>query len=181
MHAIHRTRLAGILLSTIAIGVVLERASAAPAKVTSETTMTSAPTLGPGDTNVTYGPRTFTTPTGSQTVNLERLTITLDAGAKYLLKVVNGDVGGAKRATSGSVQLNGTVVVASSDLSSGPQTIVRDITPRSVDTLVVTIAGSAGSNVVVSVLATARTTVTLFGPKTYVKPNGNSSSPTDKF
>ncbi|HEY6830122.1 MAG TPA: hypothetical protein VI259_24880, partial [Gemmatimonadaceae bacterium] len=32
-----------------------------------------------------------------------------------------------------------------------------------------------------SVLATARTTVTLFGPKTYVKPNGNSSSPTDKF
>lgn len=180
MHAIHRTRLAAIVLSTVAIGAVLERASAAPATPqTATTTIVSSP--GPGDTSVAYGPRTFTTPTGSQTVNLERFTITLDAGAKYLLKVVNGDAGGAKRATSGSVQLNGTIVVTSSDLSSGPQTIVRDVVPRSVDTVVVTVAGGASAHVVVSVLATARSTVTLFGPKTYIRPNGNSSSPSDKF
>ncbi len=181
MHAISRTRVAAIVLSTAAVCVVLERASAAPATLPSETRTALASTPAPGDTNVVYGPRTFTTPTGSQTVNLERFTVTLDPGAKYLLKVVNGDAGGVKRAASGSIQLNGTVVVSAADLSSGPPTILRDITPRSVDTVVVTVAGSAGAHVVVSVLATARSTVTLFGPKVYIRPNGNSSNPSDHF
>jgi len=183
LHATHFARAAAVALSAAAVGLVLERASATPTSFnhTAGARARLASSPGPGDTNIVYGPRTFTTPTGSQTVNLERFAITLDTGAKYLLKVVNGDAGGVKRATSGSVQLNGTVVATSSDLASGPQTIVRDILPRSVDTVVATIAGGADAHVVVSVLATARSTVTLFGPKTYIRPNGNSSNPSDNF
>jgi len=183
MHATHRARVAAIALSLAAVGIVLERASAAPIPVVQTTAPSSSMLVspGPGDTNVVYGPRTFTTPTGSQTVNLERFVVTLDAGAKYLLKLANGDAGGVNRATSGSVQLNGALVITSADLSSGAQIMARDVVPRSVDTIVVTVSGAAGAHVVVSLLATARSTVTLFGPKTYVRPNGNSSSPTDKF
>lgn len=183
MHATFRARAAALVLSAAAVGFILDRASAASAgpELRSARTSSSTASPGPGDTSVVYGPRTFTTPTGSQTVNLERFTIALDTGAKYLLKVINGDAGGVKRATSGSIQLNGTLIVTSADLASGPQTIVRDIVPRSVDTVIATIAGSAGAHVVVSVMATARSTVTLFGPKTYVRPNGNSSSPSDNF
>jgi len=183
MHATHGARAAAIALSVAAVGFILDRDSASPADLTATSALIAIRTASPGagDTNVAYGPRTFTTPTGSQTVNLERFTVTLDTGAKYLLKVVNGDAGGIKRATSGSVQLNGTVIVTAADLSSGPQTIIRDVVPRSVDTVVATIAGAAGAHVVVSVLTTARSTVTLFGPKTYIRPNGNSSNPSDNF
>lgn len=183
MHARLRTRAAATVLSAVAIGIVLEHASAATARpdrsLIARAVATASP--GPGDSNVVYGPRNFTTPTGSQTVNVERFVVTLDSGAKYSLKVVNGDAGSVKRATSGSVKLNGTVVVSSTDLASGPQTTIRDVVPRSVDTIIVTIGGTAGAHVVATLLATARPTVTLFGPKTYIRPNGNSSSPSDNF
>ncbi|HEV8216580.1 MAG TPA: hypothetical protein VGP95_12115, partial [Gemmatimonadaceae bacterium] len=183
MHVFVRARAAAIVLSAVAVGIVLEHASAATARSDGAVIAraVAAPSPTPGDTNVVYGPRNFTSPTGAQTVNVERFVVTLDSGAKYSLRVVNGDPGGANRATSGSVKLNQTTVIASTDLASGPQTIVRDVVPRSVDTITVTIGGTAGSHVVASLFATARPTVTLFGAKTYIRPNGNASSPSDNF
>src|SRR6476660_6970951 len=150
MHARLRTRAAATVLSAVAIGIVLEHASAATTRrdssLIAHVVATTSP--GPGDSNVVYGPRNFTSPTGSQTVHVERLVVTLDSGAKYPPKVVTGDAGGVKRATSGSVKLNGTVVLSSTHLASGPQTTVRDVVPRSVDTIIVTIGGTAGAHVV---------------------------------
>src|SRR4029078_5084516 len=115
MHARLRTRAAATVLSAVAIGIVLEHASAATARpdrsLIARAVATASP--GPGDSNVVYGPRDFTTPTGSQTVNVERFVVTLDSGAKYSLKVVNGDAGSVRRATYSVVKRRRHGLVAS--------------------------------------------------------------------
>ena len=135
----------------------------------------------PGDTVVVYGPRTFTTPNGSQTLNVERFTLTVQSEARYLLRIVNGDAGGVLRATSGSIALNGATIVTSSELASGPQIILKEVAVTPTDTIAVTIAGAAGAHIVASVITTASPTITIFGPKTYVRQGGNSPAVSDNF
>ncbi len=133
----------------------------------------------PGDTVVVYGPRTFTTPNGSQTLNVERFTVTVQSDARYLLRIVNGDAGGTLRATSGSIAMNGATIVTSTELATGPQTILKEVAVTPTDTIAVTIAGAAGAHVVASVITTPSPMITIFGPKTYVRQGGNSSPASD--
>src|SRR5678816_2735145 len=102
----------------------------------SEQRAVAAPPV-PGDTTVVYGPRTFTTPNGSQTFNVEQFALTVQSGTRYLLRIVNGDPGGVLRATSGSIALNGTTIVTSTELASGPQTILKEVAVTPIDTIAV--------------------------------------------
>ena len=94
---------------------------------------------------------------------------------------MNGDAGGVLRATSGSIALNGATVVTSSELASGPQTILKEVAVTPTDTIAVTIAGDAGAHIVASVITTASPTITIFGPKTYIRQSGTSPAVSDNF
>jgi RHS repeat-associated protein len=132
-----------------------------------------------GDTTVLDGPRTFTTASGSQVVYVEQIVTQIAPGTRYLLRVQNG--GGSAAATGGSVKLNGSTIVSSTELAAGAATYTRDVQLNGTDTLSVVISGVGGSTVRTTLLSTADPTVTVFGPKTYVRPSGQSPVVTDNF
>ena len=105
----------------------------------------------PGDTATIYGPTQLNTPNGNSTNHVERFAAAVAPGKRYILRMVNGAPNGSQRATGGTVRLNGWETITSAELASGAP-IDRVVQARTEDTLFVTVQGSAGAYVTVSVL-----------------------------
>src|SRR2546429_357091 len=73
----------------------------------------------PGDTQVVFGPRVFSTPNGRPTNYVEALSLVVQPTRRYTLRLVNGAADGTQRATSGSLSLNGKLLFQGPDFSSG--------------------------------------------------------------
>lgn len=136
--------------------------------------------LANGDTTVVYGPKRFATPTGSATLGIERFTLVVQPNQEYVLRVDNGASDGTLRASSMSVDLNGRTVMTLADLG-GARTGKKIIQALAEDTLRVTVQGSAGSYVDVSVLQTADPTFAVFGPHLFVRNAGSPTTETFTF
>jgi RHS repeat-associated protein len=136
--------------------------------------------LANGDTVVVYGPKRFATPTGSSTLGLERFTLVVQPNQEYVLQVDNGASDGTLRASSMSVDLNGRTVMTLADLG-GARTGKKVIQALAEDTLRVTVQGSAGAYVDVSVLQTADPTFAVFGPHLFVRNTGSPTTETFTF
>jgi hypothetical protein len=67
------------------------------------------------DTLTLYGPRVFSTPTGSAAYHVEAFSLAVHAGRTYLLKVENGASDGSLRVSGGSVTLNGVEVLSNAN------------------------------------------------------------------
>lgn len=117
-----------------------------------------------GDTQVVYGPRTFTTPNGHATNFVERFGLVVQPTQRYTLQMVNGAADGTLKATTGSLMLNGKLLFKGPDFATGA-TLTSVIEPLSEDTLLVTVQGTAGSFVTVSILADPDPTFTIFAER----------------
>src|SRR6266705_901839 len=129
----------------------------------------------PGDTQAVYGPKPFDTPTGSATYHVERFAVAVTPGQRYTLQVDNGGV------TGGSVILNGSTVLSSSDLGSGAARWTRVVQALAEDTIQVTVQGPAGAAVTVSVLAASDPTFLVFGPERFIRSTGTPVTDTRHF
>jgi hypothetical protein len=77
--------------------------------------------------------------------------VVANPGPAFLLTVINGDRDGGNRVRAGTIRLNGRDVVGPADLDEGMRTVVRRV-PGSVENVVaVTLVGTQGSRVLVTV------------------------------
>ncbi len=129
----------------------------------------------PSDTQAVYGPKRFDTPTGSSTYHVERFAVAVGPGKRYTLQVDNGGV------TGGSVILNGSTVLSSSDLGSGAARWTRVVQALAEDTIQVTVQGPAGAAVTVSVLAASDPTFLVFGPERFTRSTSAPVTDTRHF
>ena len=134
----------------------------------------------PSDSTIVYGPKQFSTPTGSSTLGVERFTLPVQPNQEYVLKLENGAPDGTMAASSASVVLNGQTVLSLADLG-GARTGTKVIQALAEDTVRVTVQGSAGANVTVSVLQTADPTFTVFGPHLFIRNTGSPVTETFTF
>src|SRR5881296_110098 len=133
------------------------------------------------DTPRVYGPKQFVTPTGSATFNVERFAIALEPGKRYTLQIDNGAPDGSGRVTGGSVVLNGSTILSTSDLGSGTARWTRVIQALTEDTVQVTVQGPAGASVTASVVATPDPTFLVFGPERFTRSTGTPVTDTRHF
>ena len=157
--------LLGTALVGTALALVLPAGHAAALDATASVT----------DSVVVYGPRRFDA-SASGTVNLERLSFPRVAGRRYIVRVENGATDGSGRVSQGSVKLNGWQIVAGTELSAGVARLERPGVFRGSDTTVVSLTGSTGSYVTLSVLSVADPSVDLFGPVQYTIVQGTSKN-----
>lgn len=126
-----------------------------------------------GDTQVVYGPTSFSTPNGSSTNHVERFSVVVQPGRRYTLQLTNGGL------TGGSVVLNGTTVATASDLTAPNAS--KSIEALSEDTIQVTVQGSAGASTTVSLLADPDPTFNVYGPETFTRTSGTPVTETRTF
>jgi len=72
-------------------------------------------------------------------------------GPGFLLTVINGDRDGGNRVRAGTIRLNGRAVVTPEDLDQRVRTVLRRVSASGVNQIAVTLAGDAGSHVLVTV------------------------------
>jgi hypothetical protein len=71
-------------------------------------------------------------------------------GPGFLLTVINGDRDGSNRVRAGTIRLNGRAVVTPEDLDQRVRTVVRRVSASAANRIAVTLAGDAGSHVLVT-------------------------------
>ena len=145
----------------------------APSVMPSESSLT--------DTVVVYGPQIFDTPNGGPQNHVERFALTLTPGRRYTLRVDNGAPDGSGRVSDGSVVLNGWEVLSSTDLSGGGPGWTRVIEPLTEDTIQVTVDGTAGANLTVSVASTSDASFLVYGLERFYRYNGTPTTDTRTF
>jgi len=139
-----------------------------------------------GDTQVVFGPRVFATPNGNATTYVERFAVAVQPARRYTLRLVNGAADGTKKATGGTLILNGRVLFGGPDFASGA-TLNRIVEVLTEDTIQVTVQGQGtpGAFVTVTIFGDPDPTFTVFaerftrsaGPtvtdtRTFVRPAG---------
>jgi RHS repeat-associated protein len=169
----------------LVIGLVLVAAGAAPAAYlpsdASGGGVFRTARLAPGDTVAIYGPQQFAGSGGNGTTYVERFTVALVPGRQYLVRLDNGTSGGANRATSAVTTLNGAEVVSAADLTTSIASVTQVVSVREVDTLRITVKGSAGSVVTATVSAAATAEFAVSGPTDYGVPAGTTKTYTFSF
>src|SRR6266516_4053647 len=170
------------LLGAVALGAALitlgpDALGRGPGALRRRVSPAAAPggAAAPSDTQAVYGPRRFDTPTGSSTYHVERFAVALGPGKRYTLQVDNGGV------TGGSVILNGSTVLSSSDLGSGAARWTRVVQALAEDTIQVTVQGPAGAAVTVSLLAAPDPTFLVFGPERFSRSTSAPVTDTRHF
>jgi RHS repeat-associated protein len=109
----------------------------------------------PDGTYNLFGPNQYIIPTGSTTKTFgQAFTKPAAAAAPYRIYVVNGSATGTQRVTSGSVGLNGTTIISTSELTSGVGSITKVVTLAASNTVAVTVNGPAASFITLRVTAT---------------------------
>src|SRR6266496_4134155 len=134
-----------------------------------------------GDTQVVYGPTRFDTPTGSLTLHVERFALAVVPGRRYTLRVDNGAADGSHRVSGGSVILNGSQILSTTDLGSGASGWSRVVQPLSEDTIVVAVQGTAGAYVTASLLSTPDASFLVFGPERFIRSGSTPVTETRQF
>src|SRR6266536_3214950 len=78
------------------------------------------------DTQLVYGPKRFATPTGSAVYHVERFTLPVRPGQRYLLRVENGAADGTGRVRTAELRLNRATLLTEQDLTGGAVTLALD-------------------------------------------------------
>ncbi len=104
-----------------------------------------------------HGPTQYAVSSGSSTTHSGSITLPATAAAPYRVYVVNGASDGTQRVTSGSVTLNGTQIVTTSELTTAVGSLTKVVTLNPSNTLGVTVNGSVGRYVTVRFTATDTT------------------------
>ncbi len=104
-----------------------------------------------------HGPTQYAVTSGSSTTHSGSFSLPTTAGTPHRIYVVNGASDGTQRVTSGSVTLNGTQIVTTSELTSAVGSLTKVVTLNTSNTLDVTVNGSVGRYVTVRVTATDTT------------------------
>ena len=146
------------------------------------------------DTIVVYGPRQFDR-TGPLTKFAEQFALPSDAVAPFNIQIVNGSSDGMSRVLSGTVRLNGTVLVDSNQINLAVPSTTKTIQLASVNTIEGNFFGRPGSRIIITITAnrgstTAPPVISDFNPKqgppgtlvtltgTSLKPNNNNPTVT---
>lgn len=124
-----------------------------------------------GDTIVVYGPKQFDSPTTNLTTHIERFVVPATSGVRYVLRVQNGDAGGAHRAPTAEVRLNGDIVATKDELAHAAL-LQKVVDLQATDTLRVAVGGAAGAFLTVSVLSVPDPTFVVWGPQTFQRVTG---------
>jgi RHS repeat-associated protein len=113
-----------------------------------------------------YGPNQYAIPGGSSKTFDETFGKGATAAPPFRLYVVNGANDGTRRVTSGSVTLNGTAVVSTSELTSAVGSLLKDVTLLSSNTIGVVVNGPVNSYVTLRFTAsdTTRPVLTITSP-----------------
>lgn len=181
-----RARLAAALLLVAGAGALVAmtsgptRAAWARGLVDRILTVTATPAV-PGDTVVIYGPLRVTSVSGSQTVDVERFTVTTQPDRQYLLELTRGDASGGAMPTGLSVMLNGSAIASATDFAAGARKITRVVTLAAIDTVSLTVSGSAGATAAIRVLEVASPMIYVYGPATFVRETGIPEGETVHF
>jgi hypothetical protein len=72
-------------------------------------------------------------------------------GGRFVLTIVNGDRNGANRVSSGTIKLNGVVVLTPNDLNQQVRTVVRQVTVLASNVLEAELAGKPTGQVLITV------------------------------
>ncbi len=127
----------------------------------------------------TAGPRSGSAAPG--TIYIDRITIPIQPGRIYRLRVRNGTVGGANRVTSAVTGWNGRTVIGATDLTATIFEANPVLAATPVDTLKMTVVGPAGSFVTVAVFSATTEEFTVFGANSYNIPSGTTKTYTPSF
>ncbi len=122
------------------------------------------------------GPTQYAVTSGSSTTHSGSFSRSATAATPYRVYVTNGASDGTQRVTSGSVSLNGTQVVTTSELTSAVGSLTKVVTLNASNTLGVTVNGSVGRFITVRFTATDTTKpgLTITAPA----PNGLTNQTT---
>ena len=133
------------------------------------------------DTIVVFGPKLLSLGAATSGTFVERFTTTSQTGG-FVLRVTNGP-GGVSGVTSGTVSLNGAVVVTSADLAALASGTWRDVPVlvAATDTIVASLTGPANAAISVSLLAMPDPTFIVFGPRQYERARGAPVTVTEHF
>ena len=100
------------------------------------------------------GPTVYNIPTGSSKTYTFTFTKPATAAPPYRIYVYNGDSTGAGRVTQGSVKLNGTTVVTTSEIKTAVSSVTKPVNLLASNTVVLALKGSALRFVTLSFTAT---------------------------
>ncbi len=125
------------LVGGVVVAVLAPRAISSSASQPSGTLAVVA--AASGDTQVVFGPRVFSTPNGNTTTYVERFAVAVQPARRYTLRLVNGAADGTKKATGGTLILNGRTLFGGPDFASGA-TLTRVVEVFAEDTIQVTVA-----------------------------------------
>jgi len=148
------------LVGGVVVAVLAPRAIGLSASQPSGTSAVVA--AASGDTQVVFGPRVFATPNGNTTTYVERFAVAVQPARRYTLRLVNGAADGTKKATGGTLILNGRTLFGGPDFASGA-TLTRVVEVFAEDTIQVTVQGQGtpGAFVTVSIVGDPDPTFTV--------------------
>lgn len=158
------------LLIVLVIAAAVTAASPS-ARATLRGLLPNAPQMVETDTVVVYGPRQFDSPSKHTTTHVERFTVAVAPGVRYLLRVDNGGPGGADMAPSAEVRLNGDIVMSKDELEH-TATLQKVVALQAVDTLRVSVGGLVGAYLTVRVLSVPDPSFVVFGPRAFERRTG---------
>ncbi len=98
-----------------------------------------------------FGPRRFDRTTGPPNQYLEQFSLPEGATSPYVLHIQNGGVDGTNRVSSATVELNGTSVLAPSDLNQHVANVDRTVSLGSTNRLDVELASTPGSYLIIDI------------------------------
>ncbi|HEU6453721.1 MAG TPA: RHS repeat-associated core domain-containing protein [Gemmatimonadaceae bacterium] len=108
-----------------------------------------------------YGANQYTIPSGTAKTYNESFSLPAGAAAPYRVYVANGAPDGTLRVTSGSITLNGTQIVSTTELTSTVGSLTKVVTLGASNTLGITVNGSVNQFITVRFTATDTTKPTL--------------------
>src|SRR6266699_1138666 len=174
-------RLAAVasLVGGVVVAVLAPRAIGLSASQPSGTSAVVA--AASGDTQVVFGPRVFATPNGNTTTYVEPFAVAVQPERRYTLRLVNGATDGTKKATGGTLILNGRTLFGGPDFASGA-TLTRVVEVFAEDTIQVTVQGQGtpGAFVTVSIVGDPDPTFTVFAER-FTRSGGGTVTDTRTF
>jgi RHS repeat-associated protein len=126
-----------------------------------------------GDTLVVFGPVVHAGGATPWVAHADSFTAAaVAAGGRAVLRIENGDAGGANRVAGVIVNLGGAQVVGSAEVDRSVSAIARDVPLAAGNGLRLWVNGTASEHVTVSVLVVPDSGYAVFGPQTFARGGG---------
>jgi hypothetical protein len=130
-----------------------------------------------GDTGdgIVFGPQQYTRGTGKPVPNTTVFT-SANTGSGFIMKIHNGDINGNYRVSSGTITLNGELVVTNDDFSQQVEWIEKEVSLESVNELSVTLTSLPGSFLTITIYESGlRPTVAITASPETIEPGQSST------